>query len=150
MIIALALALVILHRRRLDVRRKKARGPPPLQRPTTEAHEPQPAVATAVPELKPSEGSVMATGIEVGELTTLEAPEKAPPVPVPVNVNLKINVNVNVPAKLEAQSQSVLVPRLPDLTLPVAMAAPNVNPALELRYAIGLSLIHISEPTRPY
>ena len=26
--------------------RKKAHGPPPLQRPTTEAHEPQPAVAT--------------------------------------------------------------------------------------------------------
>ena len=35
------------------------------------------------------------------------------------------------------QSQSVLVPRLPDLTLPVAMAAPNVIPTLELRYAIG-------------
>jgi hypothetical protein len=75
------------------------------------------------------------TGIELGELTTLEAPEKASPVPVPVNVNLEINVNVNVPAKLEVQSQSVLVPRLPDLTL--ATAAPNVIPALELRYAIG-------------
>ena len=140
MIIALALALVILHRRRLDMRRKKACGPPPLQRPTPEAHEPPPSVATAVPELNPSasEGSV-ATGLEVGELTTLEAPENAPPVPVPVpvNVNFGINVNVNVPAKLEAQSQSVLVPRLPDLTLPVATAAPNVIPTLELRYAIG-------------
>ena len=30
----------------LSRRRKEARGPPPLQRPTTEAHEPQPAVAT--------------------------------------------------------------------------------------------------------
>ena len=135
-IIALALALVILHRRRLDMRRKKAHGPHPLQRPTPEAHEPPPSVATAVPKLKPSEGSVV-TGIELGELTKAEAPEKAPPVPVPVNVNLGINVSVNVPAKLEAQSQSVLVPRLPDLTLPVAMAAANVIPTLELRYAIG-------------
>jgi hypothetical protein len=135
-IIVLALALVILQRRRLDMRRKKARGPPPLQRPTTEAHEPPPSVATAVPELKPSEGSVV-TGIELGELTKAEAPENAPPVPVPANVNFGINVNVNVPAKLEAQSQSVLVPRLPDLTLPVATAAPNVIPTLELRYAIG-------------
>jgi hypothetical protein len=113
-IIVLALALVILQRRRLDMRRKKARGPPPLQRPTTEAHEPPPAVATAAPELNPAapEGSV-ATSLEVGELTTLEAPENAPPepvpVPVPVDVNLEINVNnvnVNVPAEpaLEAQS----------------------------------------------
>ena len=30
----------------LSRRRKEARGPPPLQRPTTEAHQPQPAVAT--------------------------------------------------------------------------------------------------------
>ena len=30
----------------LSRRRKEARGPPPLQRPTPEAHEPQPAVAT--------------------------------------------------------------------------------------------------------
>jgi hypothetical protein len=134
-IIVLALALVILQHRRLDMRRKKARGPPPLQRPTTEAHEPQPSVATAAPELKPSEGSVV-TGIELGELTKAEAPEKAPP--VPVNVNLEINVNVNVPAKLEAQSQSVLVPRLPDLTS--AAVAPNVIPSLELRYAIGSSV----------
>jgi len=111
------------------------------QRSITEAHEPPPAVATAAPELNPaaSEGSV-ATGLEVGELTTLEAPENAPPlpvpVPVPVDVNLGINVdavdvdadvdadeiNVNVPAEpaLEAQSQSVLVPRLPDLTLAAA------------------------------
>ena len=139
MIIALALALVILQRRRLDMRHKKARGPPPLQRPITEAHEPPPSVATAVPELKPSEGSVV-TGIELGELTKAEAPENVPPVPVPVNVNFGINVNVNVPAKLEAQSQSVLVPRSPDLTLPVATAAPNVIPALELRYAIGSSV----------
>jgi hypothetical protein len=139
-IIVLALALVILQRRRLDMRRKKARGPPPLQRPTTEAHEPQPAVATAVPELNPaaSEGN---EATEFGELTMAEAPEKAPlaPVPVPVPVNVTIEISVNVPAEpaLEAQSQSVLVPRLPDLTLPVATAAPNVIPALELRYAIG-------------
>ena len=137
MIIALALALVILQRRRLDMRRKKAHGPHPLQRPTPEAHEPPPSVATAVPKLKPSEGSVV-TGIELGELTKAEAPEKAPPVPVPVNVNLGINVSVNVPAKLEAQSQSVLVPRLPDLTS--AAVAPNVIPSLELRYAIGSSV----------
>jgi hypothetical protein len=38
------------------------------------------------------------------------------------------------------QSQSVLVPRSPDLTLPVATAAPNVIPALEPRYAIGSSV----------
>ena len=82
------------------------------QRSITEAHEPQPAFATAAPELNPaaSEGSV-ATGIEVGELTTSEAPEKAPPLPMPapVNVNLEIsvnNINVNVPTvpALEAQS----------------------------------------------
>jgi hypothetical protein len=80
------------------------------------------------------------TGIELGELTKAEAPENAPPVPVPVpvNVNFGINVNVNVPAKLEAQSQSVLVPRLPDLTS--AAVAPNVIPSLELRYAIGSSV----------
>jgi hypothetical protein len=138
-IIVLALALVILHRRRLDMRRNKACGPPPLQRPATEAHEPQPAVATAVPELNPaaSEGN---EATELGELTMAEAPEKAPRVPVPVNVNLEINVNVNVnvPAELESQSQSV--PRLPDLTLPVATAAPNVIPTLELRHAIGSSV----------
>jgi hypothetical protein len=144
-IIVLALALVILQRRRLDMRRKKARGPPPLQRPTTEAHEPPPAVATAAPELNPaaSEGNE-ATEIEVGELTMAEAPEKAPPVPLPVpvnvNVNIEINVNVDVPAEpaLEAQSQSLLVPKLPDLTS--AASAPNVIPALELRYAIGSSV----------
>jgi hypothetical protein len=82
----------------------------------------------------------VATGIELGELTTSEAPENAPPVPVPANVNFGINVNVNVPAKLEAQSQSVLVPRSPDLTLPVAAAAPIVIPALEPRHAIGSSV----------
>ena len=186
LIIALALALVILHHRRRHMRRNKARGPHPLQRPISEAHEPQPTVATAAPELNPaaSEGNE-ATEIEVGELTMAEAPEKAPPVPLPVpvnvNVNIEINVNVDVPAEpaLEAQSQSVLVPKLPDLTS--AASAPNVIPALELRYAIGssvyvkrsngeetvafvkeynaekalytvelLSLIHISEPTRPY
>ena len=38
------------------------------------------------------------------------------------------------------QSQSVLVPRSPDLTLPVATAAPNGIPALEPRYAIGSSV----------
>ena len=38
------------------------------------------------------------------------------------------------------QSQSVLVPRSPDLTLPVATAAPNVIPALEPRHAIGSSV----------
>jgi hypothetical protein len=153
MIIALALALVILHRRRRHMRRNKARGPPPLQRPTTEAHEPQPTVATAAPELNPaaSEGN---EATEFGELTMAEAPEKAPPVPVPVNVNIPpvpvpVNVNieisvnnisVNVPAEpaVEAQSQSVLVPKLPDLTS--AASAPNVIPALELRYAIGSSV----------
>jgi hypothetical protein len=84
----------------------------------------------------------VATGIELGELTKAEAPENAPPVPVPVPVNVNLKINVNVPAEpaLEAQSQSVLVPRLPDLTLPVAMAAPNVIPTLELRYAIGSSV----------
>jgi hypothetical protein len=64
-----------------------------------------------------------------------EAPEKAPPVPVPVNVN--VNIEINEPA-LEAQSQSVLVPKLPDLTS--AASAPNVIHALELRYAIGSSV----------
>ena len=159
LIIALALALVILHHRRRHMRRNKARGPHPLQRPISEAHEPQPTVATAAPELNPaaSEGSV-ATSLEVSELTTSEAPENAPPlpvpVPVPVDVNLEINVdavdvdadvdadeiNVNVPAEpaLEAQSQSLLVPKLPDLTS--AASAPNVIPALELRYAIGSSV----------
>jgi nucleotide-binding universal stress UspA family protein len=116
------------------------------QRSITEAHEPPPAVATAAPELNPaaSEGS-LATSLEVGELTTSEAPENAPPVPVPVpvDVNLEIsvnNINVNVPAEpaIEAQSQSVLVPKLPDLTS--AAAAQNVIPALELRYAIGSSV----------
>jgi hypothetical protein len=34
----------------------------------------------------------------------------------------------------------VLVPRSPDLTLPVATAAPNGIPALEPRYAIGSSV----------
>jgi len=34
----------------------------------------------------------------------------------------------------------VLVPRSPDLTLPVATAAPNVIPALEPRHAIGSSV----------
>jgi len=38
------------------------------------------------------------------------------------------------------QSQSVLVPRSPDLTLPVATAAPNGIPALEPRHAIGSSV----------
>ena len=38
------------------------------------------------------------------------------------------------------QSQSVLVPRLPDLTLPVATAAPNGIPALGRRHAIGSSV----------
>ena len=210
-IVALVLALAILHRRRHDMHRKKARGPPPLQRPTTEAHEPQPA--TAAPELKP----VASEGIELGELTTAEAPREAT-----VNVNMNINVNIyaNVPnfthtfteqvlglkleaepqgrivvtgsapdvpsasksiptgaflekvngvstAKksmqevttmliegkrpitlefstaepaLEAQSKSVLVPRLPDLTLPVATAAPNGIPALGRRHAIGSSV----------
>jgi hypothetical protein len=71
-----------------------------------------------------------------------EAAEKAPPVPapVPVNVNVNLEISVHVPAEpaLEAQSQSVLVPRLPDLTS--AAVAPNVIPALELRYAIGSSV----------
>jgi hypothetical protein len=221
-IVTLVLALAILHRRRHDMHRKKARGPPPLQRPTTEAHEPQPA--TAAPELKP----VASEGIELGELTTAEAPGEETPVPVPVpapvnanlNVNINVNINVNVPnfthtfteqvlglkleaepqgrivvtgsapdapsasksiptgaflekvngvstAKksmqevktmliegkrpitlefstaepaLEAQSKSVLVPRLPDLTLPVATAAPNGIPALGRRHAIGSSV----------
>jgi hypothetical protein len=137
-IIALALALAILHRRRRHMRRNKARGPHQLQRPTPEAQEPQPSVATAAPELNPaaSEGN---EATEFGELTMGEAPEKAPPlpvpVPVPVNVNIEISVNVPAEPALEAQSQSVLVPKLPDLTL--AAAAPNVIPTLELRCAIG-------------
>ena len=113
-IIALVLALVIMHRRRRKMRRKKAHEPPPLQRPTTEAHEPQPAVATAAPELNP-------------ELTPA-APEKRP---------ITLEISSAEPA-VETESQSVLVPSLPDLKIPIATAAPN--PTLGQRHAIGSSV----------
>jgi hypothetical protein len=113
-IIALVLALVIMHRRRREMRRKKAHEPPPLQRPTTEAHEPQPAVATAAPELNP-------------ELTPA-APEKRP---------ITLEISTAEPA-VETESQSVLVPSLPDLKIPIATAAPN--PTLGQRHAIGSSV----------
>ena len=126
LIIALALALVILHHRRRHMRRNKALGPPPLQRPTTEAHEPPPAVATAAPELNPaaSEGN---EATEFGELTMAEAPEKAPPVPVPVPVP-------KLPDLTSAASALNVIPEChPSITS-------NVIPALELRYAIGSSV----------
>ena len=113
-IIALALALGIMHRRRREMRRKKAHEPPPLQRPTTEAHEPQPAVATAAPELNP-------------ELTPA-APEKRP---------ITLEISPAEPA-VETQSQSALVPSLPDLKLPIATAAPN--PTVGQRHAVGSSV----------
>jgi len=113
-IIALVLALVIMHRRHREMRRKKAHEPPPLQRPTTEAHEPQPSVATAAPELNP-------------ELTPA-APEKRP---------ITLEISSAEPA-VETQSQSVLVPSLPDLKIPIATAAPN--PTLGQRHAIGSSV----------
>ena len=113
-IIALALALVFMHRRRREMRRKKAHEPPPLQRPTTEAHEPQPAVATAAPELNP-------------ELNPA-APEKRP---------ITLEISPAEPAD-ETESQSVLVPSLPDLKIPIATAAPN--PTLGQRHAIGSSV----------
>ena len=113
-IIALALALVIMHRRRREMRRKKAHEPPPLQRPTTEAHEPQPAVATAAPELNP-------------ELTPA-APEKRP---------ITLEISSAEPA-VKTESQSALVPSLPDFKLPIATAAPN--PTVGQRYAVGSSV----------
>ena len=109
-IIALVLALVIMHRRRREMRRKKAHEPPPLQRPTTEAHGPQPAVATAAPELNPA------------------APEKRP---------ITLEISSAEPA-VETEAQSVLVLSLPDLKIPIATAAPN--PTLGQRHAIGSSV----------
>ena len=109
-IVALALALVIMHRHRREMRRKKAHEPPPLQRPTTEAHEPQPAVATAAPEPNPA------------------PPEKRP---------ITLEISPAEPA-VETQSQPVLVPRLPDLELAVATAAPY--PTLGQRHAVGSSV----------
>jgi hypothetical protein len=109
-IIALVLALVIMQRRRREMRRKKVHEPPPLQRPTTEAHEPQPAVATAAQELSPA------------------VPEKRP---------ITLEISQAEPA-VETQSQSVLVPSLPDLKIPIATAAPN--PTLGQRHAIGSSV----------
>ena len=110
-IVALALALVIMHRHRREMRRKKAHEPPPLQRPTTEAHEPQPAVATAAPEPNPA------------------PPEEKRPI--------TLEISPAEPA-VETQSQSVLVPRLPDLELAVATAAPY--PTLGQRHAVGSSV----------
>jgi hypothetical protein len=111
-IIAFAPALVIMHRRRREMRRKKAHEPPPLQRPPTEAHEPQPAVATAAPELNP-------------ELNPA-APAKRPN-------TLEIS-----PAEPSVETQSALVPMLPDLKLRIAMAAPN--PTVGQRHAVGSSV----------
>jgi hypothetical protein len=109
-IIALALALVIMHRRRREMRRKKAHEPPPLQRPTTEAHEPQLSVATAAPELNHA------------------APEKRP-------ITLEISL-----AEPAVETQSVLVPMLPDLKLPIATA--TANPIVGQRHAVGSS-VHV-------
>ena len=44
--VCLGLCLILCLFRCLYRRCKKARGTPPLQRPTTEAHEPRPTVAT--------------------------------------------------------------------------------------------------------
>ena len=96
----------------LSRRRKEARGPPPLQRPTTEAHEPQPAVATktnlttqANLSRRRKEGALAAIAHAVHALAgargppplqrpTTEAHEPQPAVATKTNLTTQANLNL--------------------------------------------------------